>query len=45
VSFNTEYLLISNNSGEEERIKLSDKQLLRLAREIINVLWERNNAV
>jgi hypothetical protein len=45
VSVNSEYLLLSNNEREEQKINLSDQQLLRLSKEIINSLWIRNNAV
>tara|TARA_R110000803_G_scaffold39036_1_gene84184 strand:- start:254 stop:412 length:159 start_codon:yes stop_codon:yes gene_type:complete len=40
VSINKEYMLITRN-GVGEKIELSTGQLIRLNREIANVLWER----
>lgn len=45
VSVNSEYLLLSNNERDEQKIKLSDDQLIRLSKEITNSLWIRKNAV
>ena len=45
VSVNKDYLIISNNKREHIKVKLTNNQLIRLNKEISNVIWERNNDV
>lgn len=42
ITINSEYMLITKN-GKGEKVELSTSQLIRLNREIANVLWERRN--
>jgi len=42
ITINNKYMLITRD-GVGERIELSTNQLIRLNREIANVLWERRN--
>ena len=42
ISINNDYMLITKN-GKGEKVELSTNQLIRLNREIANVLWERRN--
>jgi len=45
VSINKEYLIISNSNRNCIKVKLTDNQLIRLNKEISNIIWERNNGV
>ena len=45
VSINKEYLIISNSDRDCIKVKLTDNQLIRLNKEISNIIWERNNGV
>ncbi len=45
VSINKEYLIISNSNRDYIKVKLTDNQLIRLNKEISNIIWERNNGV
>ena len=38
-------ILLSYNEREHIKVKLTNNQLIRLNKEISNIIWERNNDV